>query len=222
MRGTAIVGGGAALLLATFAAAEEPFDSVAAHFEQNITDGDAEVVLKATSGDAGLSSLKIEGPDGRTVVDMKVPDSKLGLRSFEFESPEPNDDGRLRADYPEGAYAFTGKTVSGAELAGTATLSHASPEPVEVVYPPEVASDVPLTGVIVTWRVNGSPESFVVDIEQEETGVKASFHLLGGVREVKVPDGFLLPDTEYKLAIGTVSPNGNRSFVEREFSTRSK
>ena len=34
-----------------------------------------------------------------------------------------------------------------------------------------------------------------------------------------VPDGFLLPDTEYTLAIGTVAAAGNTSFVETTFTT---
>jgi len=37
-----------------------------------------------------------------------------------------------------------------------------------------------------------------------------------------VPDGFLLPGTEYQLAIGTVSAEGNVSFVETTFTTAGK
>jgi hypothetical protein len=34
-----------------------------------------------------------------------------------------------------------------------------------------------------------------------------------------MPDGFLLPSTDYKLAIGTVSVEGNVSFAETTFTT---
>jgi hypothetical protein len=34
-----------------------------------------------------------------------------------------------------------------------------------------------------------------------------------------VPNGFLLPGMEYQMAIGTVSGEGNISFVETSFTT---
>ncbi len=37
-----------------------------------------------------------------------------------------------------------------------------------------------------------------------------------------VPDGFLLPGKEYKIAIGTVTEEGNASFVETTFTTTGK
>jgi hypothetical protein len=39
------------------------------------------------------------------------------------------------------------------------------------------------------------------------------------VTKLSIPDGLLLPGTQYKLAIGTVSEDGNSSFVETDFTT---
>ena len=39
------------------------------------------------------------------------------------------------------------------------------------------------------------------------------------VAEFSMPEGFLLPGKEYTLSIGTVSEDGNMSFVETAFTT---
>ena len=96
-----------------FAQADEKFEQIAVRLEQNATDEDVEVVLEATSGDFGLATLRVAAPDGRTVIDFKAPDSKLGIRRLVLESPEPTNDGRLQKDFPAGAYTFTGSTVKG-------------------------------------------------------------------------------------------------------------
>ena len=68
------------------------FETVEIYFEQNATDGDAEVVFKAKAGDDGMTKLKVFSPDGKTVIDFVAPDpSTLGIRQFHLESPEPGD-----------------------------------------------------------------------------------------------------------------------------------
>ncbi|RMD96832.1 MAG: hypothetical protein D6814_10675, partial [Calditrichaeota bacterium] len=82
-----------------------PFAQANAHFEQNITDGDVEVVFEIKAGDDGLTRLTVISPDGRTVLDFRAPDhSSLGMRQFRFESPEPGDIEALKSAYPEGNY----------------------------------------------------------------------------------------------------------------------
>ena len=43
--------------------------------------------------------------------------------------------------------------------------------------------------------------------------------LPGSTARLAVPDGFLVPGTEYKLAIGSVTMEGNASFIETSFTT---
>jgi hypothetical protein len=62
-------------------------------------------------------------------------------------------------------------------------------------------------------------EDYVVVIEQEKTGQEIRALLPGTVTGFTIPDEFLTPGTEYKLAIGTIGPEGNRSFVETSFTT---
>lgn len=202
--------------------AEEKFENVAVQFEQNATDKDAEVVFEATSGGAGLSALKVIAPDGRTVVDFKAPDTKLGLRHINLESPEPKNDGSIQADFPEGEYTFTGSTVTGVKLLSKAMLSHKLPDVAIVVSPRADAKGVPVKGQRIKWTVPKNLAACVVAIEQEESGLSITAKLPGNATSFAVPDGFLLPGTEYKLAVGTVSPDGNTSLVETNFTTGRK
>ena len=197
-----------------------PLPVASVHFEQNATDGDVEVVFKAKGGDEGLASLKVVSPDGRTVIDFTAPDSStLGMRQFGLESPEPRDVSALKAAYPEGEYAFTARTFSGATLVGRSTLSHRLPTTAEFVSPAPRARDIPIANVKVSWRGGAAIASYIVEIEQEELDVSVTARLPGSATSFSVPDAFLQPGTEYQLGLGTVTGDGNTSFVETTFAT---
>ena len=103
-KGTRPVASAALLLLLTpgAAPAQQRFGRAAVYLERNVADGDAEVRFEATGPEDGLASLRVTAPDDRTVLDFRAPDSKLGMRHFTLESPEPKNDGRLQADFPAG------------------------------------------------------------------------------------------------------------------------
>jgi hypothetical protein len=206
----------------SFAQAEDKFESVAVYFEQNATDKDAEVMFEAKGGGVGLAALKVVAPNGRTVVDFKAPDSKLGLQHITLETPEPKNDGTIQADFPEGEYTFTGSTVAGAKLTGKTKLSHKLPDAPAFVRPRPDEKGVPVKGLQIKWNAAKELAACVIAIEQEETDRKISAKLSGGTTTFVVPDGFLVPQTEYKLAIGTVSREGNTSLIETSFTTAGK
>lgn len=211
----------AALVFATPAGAADPtFEKLAAYFERNVGDKDAEIRFEVTGGTDGLSSLRILAPDGRVVVEMRTPGSKLGMRSFVLESPEFADDGRLRADFPQGRYKFEATTTAGAELRGEVPLSHIFPEPAALSYPKEDQSDVPTSNVTLRWTAPPGVTGCVVVLEQTGTSFEVRANLPGDARSFAVPAGFLRPGTAYKVAVGTISRTGARSFVETEFKTR--
>src|SRR5689334_16377981 len=79
--------------------ADGRFEQVIVRLEQTVEDGDCEIAFEATSGTTGLTALKVMAPDGRTVIDFKSPDTKLGMRQIVLESPEPRNDGRLQTDF---------------------------------------------------------------------------------------------------------------------------
>ena len=62
--------------------------------------------------------------------------------------------------------------------------------------------------------------SYIVKIEHDELGTKIEAVLPRSLTSFAVPNGFLMPGTEYELEIGTVSADGNISFVETSFTTR--
>ena len=202
--------------------AEERFERVKVFLERNVADKDVEVKFEATGGNDGLASLKIVAPDGRVVVDFKAPQSKFGMRSFTFESPEPANDGRLQADFPAGSYTFTASSANGAKLEGKAMLSHAFPEPTSLVRPKPESNNVPPRGLQVAWQSVKGLDAYVVVIEQESSGRSIRVSLPGNATLFTVPDGFLQPGTEYKLAIGSVAKDGNSSFIETAFTTARK
>ena len=201
------------------ARAEAEFGKVAIHIERNVVDHDAEAVLEATAEGEGLAMLSVVAPDGRTVASFKAPDSKLGMRHVSLESPEPKDAARILADFPPGAYKFTGSTVRGAKLTGQATLSHKFPTAATLLEPSPGKKDVGIKGLVIRWSQVEGVASWDVVVEQEDTGriIKAS--LAGDATELAVPDGFLTPETEYTVGIGAVSQDGNASFVEAAFTT---
>jgi hypothetical protein len=199
--------------------AQKTLARTAVYLERNVTDQDAEIRFEVTGVNEGLAKLRVMAPDGRTIVDFKAPDTKLGLRQITLESPEPRDDGRLQADFPAGTYRFVGATVGGTVLQGTATLSHAFPPPTSLTYPRAEQGNVPTTGMQIRWRPVAGLAGLIVVIEQEATGRELRTNLPGHAQGFTVPEGFLSGGTEYKLAIGTVSREGNSSFVETSFRT---
>jgi hypothetical protein len=190
------------------------------HFEQNATDGDVEVVIRAKGGKEGLAKLTVVGPDGRTAIEFAAPDaSTLGIREFEFESPEPTDVAGLKAAYPEGTYRFSGATAGGKAFHGESTLSHALPATTAFVQPGVDAKNVPVKGLEIRWTPVAGVSGYVIELEQDDLGVSLEAHLPGSASSLSVPDGFLRPGMEYDLGIGTVSKGGNVSFVETSFTT---
>jgi len=147
------------------AASAAPFPKAAVRFEQNATDGDMEVVFEIEADEDGLAMLKVVSPDGRTVIDFTAPDaSTMGMRQFIIESPEPTDGAALQAAYPEGDYQFSGQTIAGDALAGTATLSHRLPAIAELQSPKPEAENIATKDVDIAWGAVAGATFYIVEI----------------------------------------------------------
>jgi len=191
--------------------------------EQNVTDGDVEIVIEAKGGEAGLAKFAVVSPDGRTLIDVSAPDaSTLGMRQFRFESPEPKDIESLKSAYPEGVYRFSGVSAAGAKLQGEARLSHRLPGPVAFVRPGAGARGVAIKDLEIAWTPVKNLAALVVYIEQPELGVEITARVPGSATSFAVPDGFLVPGTEYQVGLGTVTHDGNMAFVETTIRTAGK
>jgi hypothetical protein len=206
--------------LAAGAAAEEGrFAKLSVYLERNVQDRDAEIRFEATGTKHGLTALKISAPGERTVMDVRTPDSKLGIRKLTTESPEPADDRVVKADFPAGTYRFEAKTTNGASLRGEARLSHVFPEPAAFEYPRPGQKDVPATELTLRWSLPAGIESCVVVIEQDGSPYEIRALLPGSTKAFTIPAGFLRAGQAYTFAIGTVAKDGNRSFIEASFAT---
>jgi hypothetical protein len=195
------------------------FQKLSVYLERNIQDHDAEIRFEAVGAEDGLAALKVSAPGERTVIDLRTPDSKLGVRSLTIESPEPADDGIVRADFPAGAYRFEGTTTKGEHLRGEAQLSHVFPEPAAFEYPRPDQNDVPATALTLRWSVPEGIDACAIVIEQTGSAYEIRALLPGSARSFTVPEGFLRAGKAYKFAIGTVAKDGNRSFIEAGFTT---
>lgn len=199
-----------------------PFEAVSLRFEQNATDGDFEVVFELTGGDEGLTRLKVVSPAGDMLIDFTSHgDESSGIRKFLMESPEPEDMESMKKAFPEGAYQFTGIDTEDNGFKGEATLSHQLPATASITSPPAEAEGLATEGLVVKWAPVEGVSAYIIEVEAEGEGMNASITatLPGSAQSFAVPDGFLQPGAEYKLAIGTVAEGGNRSFVESTFTT---
>jgi hypothetical protein len=205
------------------AGAPAAFELTKVQLEQNATDGDFEIVFEVMGGDEGLAKLTVVAPNGRKVVDLAGRDTLgLGIRQFRFETPEPKDRRSLQAAYPAGTYIFSGTTSSGATLHGRATLSHQLPAASVVVQPAAGAKGVATRGMVLSWKDVAGVAAYAVSIEQEELDQSVTAKLPGTATSFVVPDGFLLPNTEYTVGVGAVMKTGNAAFVETKFTTAAK
>lgn len=202
-------------------AAAAPFPIASVHFEQNATDGDMEVVFQVKGGVDGLAELIVVSPDGRTVAAFKAPDaSTLGMRQFRLETPEPPDFKSLKAAYPEGVYEFFGRTSSGANLAARSNLIHRLPATTTFAEPAPETVNVRVKDLKISWSPVEDVASYIVKIDQRELNVSFIVRLPGtSPTSFDLPDGFLSRHTKYKMSIGTVTREGNISYVETTFTT---
>jgi hypothetical protein len=164
--------------------------------------------------------LIIRSPDGRTVVAFKAPDaSTLGMRQFRFETHEPGDSKALKAAFPKGAYDFSGTTASGAKFVGKSTVNHRLPATTTFLKPAAEAEDVPPDNFKLSWSAVDGVASYIVTIGPFESDTSFMVRLPSSSTSFALPDGFLARGTKYKMAIGTVTGEGNTSFVETTFTT---
>lgn len=200
----------------------DEFSELRMTLEQNATDGDTEVVLFAQGGDVGLDRLEITAPDGRRVAKFDGDGRGIGIREFLLESAEPPDLDAVLGSFPEGEYSFTGKTVTGDCLKGSASLSHDIVPPTELLTPKE-DEEVKINQLVLSWEPVDGVERYVVELNKEEDarlpGSEMTFEVFPPTTSVAIPAHFLQRGSEYQFAVGTKTANGNVTFVELTFFT---
>lgn len=196
------------------------------------------IEVNATDGDAGLQvfldgeawrSMEIFGPDGRKLLDVESQGElgDLGLTELFSESNEPPFEElsleEFKALFPEGRYAFSGETVEGQRLRGTATLSHDTPAG-PIVVTPEPGAVVAADNAVISWQPGDQPAgveivSYQVIVERENPLRVFSVDLPASTTSVTIPAEFLEPGTQYKLEVLAIEARGNQTITEIEFMT---
>ncbi len=194
------------------------FEELSLALEQNATDGDTEVVLFAKGGDDGLKSLQVAGPSGRKVVKLTGDRRGIGLREFLLESAEPPDLPLVLASFPEGTYSFSGKTVEGECLRGSAALSHQI-APAATLLTPAEDEVVAVDALVLSWSAVAGAERYVVELNNEDTGSEITFEVFPPTASLEIPPSVLEADSEYQYGLGVRAPDGNLTVVERTFFT---
>lgn len=207
--------------VASIRAAEDGrFEKLSVYLERNLRDRDAEIRFEVTGTEEGLVALRAFGPDAREVIDFRTPDSKFGIRSLMLESPEPADEGAaVKTAFPAGNYRFEATSTDGSRLRGEVWLSHVFPEPARLEYPRPGQDDVPTTALTLRWSVPDGIVSCAIAVEQAGSPYEIQALLPAAARAFTIPEGFLRAGQTYKVAIGTVAKDGNRSFIEAAFTT---
>jgi len=210
------------LLLGGAAAAEAQFEKALIYLERNVADDDVEVRVVAAADDAGFAALRVIAPDGRTVIDFKSPDSKLGVRHLDLESPELRDKGSVQADFPEGTYRFEGTLIGGATLRAEATLRHAFADAPTLSNPRPGQTELPVKGAKVRWEPVADAASLEVVLKEHKGAREIRAMLPGSSTVFAIPDGFLVPGAKYEVAVGAIHQGGNRSYQEIEFTAQKR
>jgi len=187
--------------------------------ERNVTDNDMEIRLEVSGSAEGFARLQVTAPDGRQILDLSARDSRLGLRQVTLESPEPTNGAGVLADFPAGTYRFSGTTVAGMQLEADATLNHTVPKATSILSPKPDERDVAVKGVELRWTQVPEVAGYVVSIEHERSGQELTARLPASITTLPVPNGFLVGGRTYKVNVGALARDGNRTFVEMEFST---
>lgn len=198
----------------------QEFGAASICVESNATDGDTEIVLRAVPEDDGLRRFHVRAPDGRTVFTFDSPDHTiLGMREFLLESPEPAGE-RILAAYPEGDYAFVGRTHAGVRFFSRPRLSHRMPD-ATVIIAPVADEEVPISDLLVRWSPVPGIAQYLLEIENESTDPEQSLtiNLPPEANSFLVPADWLTPGSEYQVGVATVANNCNVVFVESTFRT---
>ena len=221
------------------------FDSAAIFFEYNATDRDLGLHISFEAED--WEAVEVSGlPDttGRITPIFEVHNGgslqEIGSTEIDTESAESLlDPANLDAEFaaflamfPEGEYSFSGRTVGGSPLIGTAVLSHRIPAPPLLIFPDQEAEAnfAYPEDIIIAWADTSGPGDpvierylLVVEFEEDETEevFELSMDLRAGTTSMPIPAEFFesLRGLEgvYKAEVTAIADNGNRTVSEAEF-----
>lgn len=202
---------------------------------------DARVIVEVndTDGDAGLQifvdaeawkQVAVYRPDGQQITGFRTagPVNDYGLTELFSESSEPPFEvfplERFKELFPEGVYTFTGTTIGGDSLAGTATLSHDIPDGPDILFP-EDGARLARDEAVIRWDEGSQPagveiEGYQVVVTREDPLRIFTVDLPASVTSLTISPEFLESHTEYALEVLAIEASGNQTLTEVSFRVR--
>jgi hypothetical protein len=202
---------------------------------------DARVIIEVndTDGDAGLQifvdaeawrQVAVFRPDGQQITDFRTagPVNDYGLTELFSESSEPPFEvfplEQFKALFPEGVYTFTGETISGATLAGTATLSHDIPDGPDILFP-EDGARIDREEAVVQWEAGSQPAGveivgYQVVVTRENPLRVFTVDLPASVNSLTISPEFLESHTGYALEVLAIEASRNQTLTEIAFTVK--
>jgi hypothetical protein len=242
--------------------AQEGFDETRVIIEINATDGD--VGFHAFLDADAWQSVKVNDPRGRKIFSERATGDlrRQGLTENSFESDEPlcaPDEEDPEAEFvplaqflrrfPAGDYVFTGRTIEGDPMRGSATLTYDLPAAADISAF-DGTDDVDPANAVISWTagtdlgekcqdddlvadgtitdpalVEVVGWEVVVEPADEEAVVPLrvfTVQLPPGATSVAVSPDYLTSfpaGTEFKFEVGSISETGNQTFSEGNFCT---
>lgn len=215
------------------------------HQVVEISDARIKFEINSTDGDGGIQVfldaepwrvMKIYDPRWRQVFRATTRGNigKNGGTELFLESGEPPFDelplDDLLRRFPAGTYRFRGRGIDGEWLKGSAVLTHVLPEGPNLLLPLDEATDVDANNLTLFWDGVDDPDgsriiAYQVLVVQPDTGLvslpKVSLDIMmpPSARSLAVPQGFLLPGTEYEWEVLAIEFGGNQTLSSAFFTT---
>ena len=203
-------------------------------FEVNATDRDSgmQIFLDGES----WKEFSIFDPSGKKIFTTTASGSvaKQGGAELFVESSEPTFSNlpiaKLLKRFPEGRYQVRGTGIGGERYVGTAILTHDIPDGPTLVSPLPANGPQNPNDTTVTWKPvpppNGSPIiGYQVLVVQPKSGIRTLPKITLDVTmpptatSLKVPPGFLAPNTEYEWEVLAIERGGNQTLSSSTFTT---
>jgi hypothetical protein len=196
--------------------------------EMNSTDEDVGIQIFFDGGP--WRRMTVKDPNGKIIFDVEGIANlrKQGLTELFFESEEPSLDdvplAEFLARFPEGEYEFSGVTLDGQKLVGTATFTHSIPDGPSIVTPAKRGAEVDPKKAVIEWDPVVTPSgiqivAYQVIVEGGKPARTFSVHLPATATKVTIPREFLEPGRRYKFEVLAIEVGGNQTITESFFRT---
>ena len=209
-------------------AAQIPFEKAKIIFEFNSTAQDLGIQVSLDA--EPWKEIQIVDPKGRTILEVEGKGrlNKFGLTELFVESNEPNfaemSKDEILARFPAGVYKFSGKTVEGDKLVGTATLTHNIRDG-PVIVSPLANNVVDPNNTRIRWNAVTTPpginivgyQVIVEQVDNDQLGAAPRIFdvkLPGTRTSVMVPPEFLEAGTQYIFEVLAIEVGGNQTISE--------